>query len=166
MQRVMAIIRAVMAAVVVATATAGRWIKRAGEWVYERLPSPGGVPVPAPQVQEPENASRGDEDALACIRAAAASIAAGKVPDPTISGRIDSDVVRWLITCTDDALRKVVRAENNELRAHMQGRLSLKGVLAFDREAVAQIERGKMERLDLGIDVDLGQCVVPDVAPA
>jgi hypothetical protein len=58
--------------------TAGRWIKRAGTWIYQMIPAGGGgVPMP-PEAQHVAQAvadERGDEDVLACIRAAAATIA-------------------------------------------------------------------------------------------
>ena len=74
---------------------------------------------------------------------------------------MDSDAFRWLMAADDDMLRKVVRAENTELRAHLQGRKSLRGVLAFDREAIAAIERGKMLKLGIDPDADFDAAYAP-----
>lgn len=146
--------------------TAGQWIKRGGRWIYEMLPSAGGgaTPMPGDVHQAEAETPRGDEDALSCIRAAAASIAAGKVPSPEISGRFDSDAFGWLMSCDDEMLRKVVRAENAELRAHLQRRKRIRGVVAFDCEAIAQIERGKLEKLGGDPDADFDAAYAPPMA--
>lgn len=161
MRNFIAAIARVMAAM---AQTAGRWIKRAGAWVYEMLPGGAAAAPVMPDVHHAEADTRGDEDALACVRAAAASIAAGKIPSPDITGRIDSDAFRWLMACSDDALRSVVHAGNDELRAHLQGRKSMRGVLVFDRAAISEIERGKMLKLGIDPDADYDAPYAPAMA--
>lgn len=143
MRHFIAAVWQVMAMLAAAARTAGRWTRKAGEWVYEMLPSPGGVPVPMPEPEwSVENTRQADQE-IANLRAVAAMVSAGRIPDPHLTGRLTDLQFRWLCACSPETLKCVVRADDKAMRDHLTQRKSIKGVAAFDEAVIAALEEAK-----------------------
>lgn len=128
----------------------------AGEWVWSlvRKPTPAPASIPdgdlSPPMSEAALQAKAAGDAalaydveMADIRIVAAHIRSGLIPSPEISGRISEKHYDWLLACTDNMLDTIVKAQQQDLRAHVQGRKSLRGVLITDPATVREFVRGK-----------------------
>jgi hypothetical protein len=138
MRSFIAAVARIMSAMTKAT---GRWIRRAGEWFYEMLPSGGGSA--APMAMEPELqvvATQESDQQVANLRAVAAMMAADKIPDPSLTGRLSDLELRWLCTCDRAMLTSIVRADDKAVRDHVAGRKSIRGVVAHDEAVIAALE--------------------------
>lgn len=116
----------------------------AGEWV-SRL-----IALPAAEVVENESVGHQEPDEyLSSMRAVAACIASNKVPSPELVSQLSDEHLDWLLACNVQMLKKMVRADDAALKAHVQNRRPIKGVLVNDPETVALYTRDQGETPDV-----------------
>jgi hypothetical protein len=130
------------------------WIAGAWVWSLVRKPTPAPASIPdgdlSPPMSEAALQAKAAGDAalaydveMADIRIVAAHIRKGIIPSPEISGRISERHYDWLLACTDSMLDTIVKSKQQELRDHVMGRKSLRGVLITDPATVREFVRGK-----------------------
>lgn len=100
-----------------------------------RMLVPSGVP------DEPDEAIPAEQpvdDFGHRVRSLAAQLIDDGVPNPDLMASLPPDTVRWLSVCTDPMLSAVAKASDDELRDHVKGRRSIRGVLCSDAESVRE----------------------------
>jgi len=158
MQGLMAAIARALASVT----TVWRWFGKTGRLVAVQVLGTlfGGSAAEAPVVEPVASARRTDyrlPDIAKTkkIKALAAAMD-GKDVDHSLFIGVDDPVVNWLSAMTKEMRVKVRLASAIAIEDHMRGRHAIRGVLAFDRESVAEFNaiggggaggRGKMKPL-------------------
>ncbi|WP_425033006.1 hypothetical protein [Pelagibacterium sp.] len=74
------------------------------------------------------------------IRQLAASLAAGSVRPEQVEA-VDPSIVEWLRVMPRPMLCRMACASDSAIDLHLHGGQAMKGVLAFDREAIANYDR-------------------------
>lgn len=75
------------------------------------------------------------------IRHVALHLRHGFVPTPELSSQVPEQTFDWLLALDDKMLDAVAAAKPSDLRAHVMGRKSLKGVLICDPTTVEEFTR-------------------------
>lgn len=141
---------------VVATSTVVGAAELAGAVVQSVLPpGPGGSPAQMVQTAttavsaEPKPAE--SNSGADRVKKLAVALAAGHAPAVLFEGMPDP-VVGWLTAMDRKMLCKVGCATDEQITAHLRGRETLKGVLVYDEEVVAEYR--KVQGLDLDPDLE------------
>lgn len=124
------------------------------------------APLPAVDMLEPELEAANDNPAStpmtgsvhATIRNLAYARMTGRLPTPAELGAVSAMEADWIAAMDAEMNRKLLRASDAEISAHIRGRACIKGVLAFDADAIDDLatarmiqETGRLEAaLDLG----------------
>lgn len=110
-----------------------QWIKVSGRWIMQAIP--GGAEELAMPAEPAAPTSAPDADVTA-LKAAAASLAADMDPTPEHLSALSERQMQWLMAMDQRMLCRVACAETDQIRAHLSGRATIKGVLRADKEAV------------------------------
>ena len=153
-----------------AIARIARAMKRAAAGVVKKTIEIGGklvtifVPAALPPIDELEPA----EDVVAAndntavsenqgIRDLAYAVVTGALPTKLQLGAVTALQLDWVLAMDAEMARRVIKASDQEINAHLLGRKIIRGVLAFDEETIEDyatarvIENARLERA-LGLD--------------
>lgn len=125
------------------------------------------VPAPLPPMdmldddQVPANDNQGTPmtgSIHSAIRSLAYARMTGRMPTAAELGAVSAMEADWIAAMDAEMNRRLLKASDVEISAHIRGRANIKGVLAFDAEAIDDLattrlieETGRPERaLDLG----------------
>lgn len=138
--RIAAAIRAVLAAMprylVKKILEAGVWVSRL---VAEPAPPPPVISAePAAQVAETES--------MIALRNAANAMAQGFVLTPAQAEAIAPLQADWLRSMTRQEICQVILAKDDDIRRHMRGIAPIRGVVPYDREAIADVTKARKDR--------------------
>lgn len=112
-------------------------------WVGGRLISML-VPAPMPAMDElepahaDERAVTGQESEFMAIRNLAAARFNGQMPSPELLAECGRLPVDWLSAMPRPMLKQVLCSTDSQLRAHMRGRKSIRGLLAYDAQGIEE----------------------------
>ncbi|WP_417582877.1 hypothetical protein [Pelagibacterium sp.] len=141
--RFLAMIRAAFAALATVMVT----FVREGGRLVRRVVSIGSPPAPQMPFEIAEAALRDADreetkagNEWEAIRQLAASLAAGSVRPEQVEA-VSPEVVEWLRAMPRLMLCRVACASDTAIELHLHGISSMKGVLAYDREAIADYGR-------------------------
>lgn len=141
-RRILAVVAAITAAM---AATVTKWVRRAGTWVLEQI-TPPAPPTPA-QPPELADASSEQADDFKALRRVASLLAMDRLPELEDLVGLHDDHLRWLRVLDRRALCRVLAASDVDLRGHIRGTKTMKGMPRADRDAVADLLRAR-ERND------------------
>lgn len=110
-----------------------QWIKVGGRWIMQSIP--GGAEEVAMSAEPATQASAPDAD-LGAVKAVAATMAAGMDPAPEDLAKISDKQMQWLQAMDTPMLCRIACADVDQIRAHVRGKATIKGVLHADPAAV------------------------------
>lgn len=119
-----------------------RVIKVAGRWVSQLVHVPATTDdVGQADAMVDTRPSRADD--LEAVRDLAKVMAAGLDVDPAKLRGVPDMTVAWLKALDRRALCAVVTAQDEALAAHLRGRPAIRGVVPYDRAAIAEVAAAK-----------------------
>lgn len=135
MQRFLAILAAVMAAlpryVWRAVTEAGKTVMR----LFVEPPAPAPVPRVAPVAQ-----AQDDHDS---VKALAKTLLAGKQPSAEALGKMPEQTFKWLKALDRNGLAKVAVADVAVLRGHLRGGAPMRGLVPYDKAAIDDVTKAR-----------------------
>jgi hypothetical protein len=110
-----------------------KWVEIGGQLVRMLVPNPAPVFEPdEPQMTEQQPS----DDFGHRVRTTASQMIDEGVPSPELLASLPVDTRRWLSMCDDEMLRSITRSSDDQIRDHVKGRKSIRGVLCADPQSV------------------------------
>lgn len=134
---------AAIAAAIGAIKTVSEWCWKTGKLVTRTIIAPfagGGSPTTMTDDEPVVPAAVQEAGELANLRRLAGAMAAGRETSEDLEPVSDARI-EWLAAMDRPMLARVLAADDQALKAHLKGERSIRGVLAADRESVAEYAR-------------------------
>lgn len=114
----------------------------AGLWVLKLIATPAEPELaPAVEVEDAQEIRARVSAQLAAVRTTAAHLAAKQLPPRHIVDQLSERDLLWLTALSHKMLCSVVGAGDADLRAHMIGRRSIRGLLICDVDTIKEYKR-------------------------
>lgn len=68
----------------------------------------------------------------------------GRLPTPAELGAVSAMEADWIAVMSEEMNRKLLKASDAEISAHIRGRANIRGVLAFDADAIDDLATARM----------------------
>ena len=124
-----------------------KWLEVGGKMI--RMLVPSGAPI---EMDEPEAKNAGEDEWAefgAKVRALAGQLIGDGTPNADLMASLPPGVVRWLSVCDDSMLRGVMKAPDDGIKDHMQGRRYLRGVVCPDEASLDSYIRDMSDDLEM-----------------
>ncbi len=116
-------------------------VKKGGQWLATLQHVPAAPEADAADSVPDMTPSRADD--LQAVRELAKTLAAGIDADPALLQGVPDMTIAWLKAMDRRGLCTVVTAKDEQLAAHLRGRAAIKGLVPYDREAIADVAASK-----------------------
>ncbi|WP_157959916.1 hypothetical protein [Devosia submarina] len=138
MKRVLAMVAKVLAAIPVFVLA---WSVDLGRFILKCMPGyrptdPSELVEQYAEAVEQAQVTPAADQRLEHVRQIAGQLAAGQMPSEDLSDGLSPQAVQWLGVMSPEMLAMVAKAKPEELRQHMKGHRTIRGLLAYDRESV------------------------------
>ncbi len=118
------------------------WVRENGRWIQRLVPG-GSAPMPAPIVETAPASSADDDADILAVKRTAAAMAAGIDPTPEHLKGLSDKQLRWLRVLDQRMLCILAVAEPQQIRAHVKGTETIKGMVPCEAGAIADMKAAR-----------------------
>ncbi|HEY8356982.1 MAG TPA: hypothetical protein VIL30_05930 [Ramlibacter sp.] len=136
--RILKMVAMVLAALPILVAM---WSVELGKFILKcllgyRAADPGNLAEEYLEIAQAELAAPKPDERLANIKSIADGLSRGELPNSDLARGLGEHTLQWLMAINSDMLRQVSQAKPDQLREHISGKKTIRGLLAADRESV------------------------------